>query len=313
MIKIGVLVGVNPDNVYLNQLSGDLPFRISGICTMPQQNVRIPDVLSGYPVVKDSVHLIRDSDALILLQKEFPDMENVISAVRQFKHIFFSNASLIPEKEFHTLLKLSQEANTLIRTGNPAMYNPAYSEAVHEVNNPLYLEFLRPDDGCLKTISHLKTCLMSDIEIALTLTKSQARKTQAHVITQEDGIFQLVYARVEFDNGACVSMNYTSLTPEINRKLRIFQPNCSLFINFTNFTSQKVSLNHAKQMYGPETPEPEIEYIDHGKHNNHNTLEENEIIAFAKDISTNKDRIPFFEDSYNAHVVAENIISKIQA
>ena len=313
MINIGLLIDDDTDYTYLNQLSGDLPFHISGVYHSPHLTKKLLKGFERWDQINDPSIILNESDALLILQNRRLDLGIAVSALKQFKHLFFSNASLIPEKEFQNLLKLSREANTIIRAGNQSFYQKAFYEAIKEVNNPLYFEFIRPDAFCIRNLDKLKACLMSDIELALSLSKSQVRKVQAHSVIKENGIHQLISARIEFDNGASSTLTYTTLLPEKERILKIYQPNQCLLINFSENVSQKNSVLNGQKKSSRIITKPSRNYPINKRKKAFQIEGKNELFAFAEDISKAMDRHPIYEDSFNASIVSDIILKKIQA
>jgi len=302
----------DPDKVYLDQLSEPGPFEFSGLLLVNGPGSGRQNGIPGIKKVRSIQQLTEHSDALIFLLSVPPVPETITYALKKFKHLFFSSPSLLPDPKFPEYMKLAEEANVIIRIGNPARYHPSFLEVRKRSYKPAYIEFRRTGVPDLSSRESVKASFMADIEMALCLLKGQPRKIQTQSAVSSTVDPGILYARIEFDNGSSASFTYTPLHTEHTHRMNVYQPFEHFFVDFiqNKVTRSSLSNNAKETQYASrnvisETLEPsEMETQE-------NRL--NEIQMFYQDIRQSRTSTVSSEESFLAHALTLQIHQRLFA
>ncbi|MFC1742991.1 Gfo/Idh/MocA family oxidoreductase [Candidatus Riflebacteria bacterium] len=140
-------------------------------------------------------------------------------------------------EEAEDLLQISRKTNTILEVGHVERFNSAILKIAEFINKPRYIESNRlgPFSPRVKDIGVVQDLMIHDVDIILNLVKDKIKRIDAvgiNVITDYDDI---AHAHVVFENGCIANLNASRLSDEEMRKLRIFQDD------------MYVSLDYAKQ------------------------------------------------------------------
>ena len=138
-------------------------------------------------------------------------------------------------EEALTLISLERECGTVLQVGHVERFNPAFVAVQSYVKNPMFIESHRLSQFKPRAIdvSVIHDLMIHDIDIALWLIKSPAIRIDANGVAVLTDTPDIANARIEFENGAVVNLTASRISASSMRKMRIFQKDAYLSVDFS--------------------------------------------------------------------------------
>jgi len=210
-------------------------------------------------------------------------------------------------EEADELIGLAESKGRILQVGHLERFNGALSGLETRVQQPRFIESHRlgPFSGRGTEVDVVLDLMVHDIDIILNLVNSKVEQLQAVGIPILTHSLDIANARIEFENGCIASLTASRVSKEKIRKIRIFQPDRILSIDYL---SQKLSLSKKGiPLDGKKIPEMETEEIPVQKAD----LLEAEIHSFLQSVRDRKKARVSGLDGKRALALALQIIQKI--
>lgn len=149
--------------------------------------------------------------------------------------------SLDEAEELQSLLPI----NTIVQVGHIERFNPAVL-AVEKYNiSPLFVECHRLSQFNPRgtDVSVVKDLMIHDIDIILNLVKSKVKTIEANGVGVLTDTVDIANTRITFENGCVANITASRVSLKKMRKMRIFQRNAYISIDFLNNTSEVFRLS----------------------------------------------------------------------
>lgn len=149
-------------------------------------------------------------------------------------HVLIEKPITVKLEEADQLLSLAQEKQLVLQTGHIERFNNAWVEVNRILKQPLFIEVHRLGPFLPRAASAgvVLDLMIHDIDIILNLVRSPIKQTDAVGIRVLTEFEDLANARIKFENNCVVNLTASRLTPEPQRKIRIFQPDAYISIDF---------------------------------------------------------------------------------
>jgi len=174
------------------------------------------------------------------------------------------NCHLFIEKPFTTLLQdaeeiisLANKKNLLIQIGHIERFNPVFKKFKGLKSRPLFIESQRlsPFNVRGSEIDVVLDLMIHDIDLVLHLIQHNVSDVRAVGVSVLSSSYDLVSARLSFENGTVANLTASRLSSTPLRKMRIFEKNQYYSLNFQKLkikqyitqnkkTSQNAVFNH---------------------------------------------------------------------
>ena len=200
-------------------------------------------------------------------------------------------------KDADNLLRLAAKHHSLIQVGHIERFNSAIRAIKNIIKNPRFIECHRlgPYDPRVADVGVTLDLMIHDIDIVLDLVKSPVKHIDsvgACIISKTEDIAN---ARVRFKNNAVCNLTASRVTPEVQRRIRIFQDDAYICLDYVTqtaeITTKKNSHIHHKKINITKTDslkEELSDFIDCVRHQRHPLVsgqEGREALAVALEIS----------------------------
>ncbi len=142
------------------------------------------------------------------------------------------------------LLEYANSKNVKIQVGHIERYNPALL-ALEEINiNPLFIESHRLSEFNPRgtDVSVIQDIMIHDIDIILNLIKSKIESIEANGVAIITDKIDIANARIKFKNGCVANLTASRISQKKMRKMRIFQKNAYISIDFMKNQSELFSM-----------------------------------------------------------------------
>ncbi len=155
------------------------------------------------------------------------------------------------------LVESSHKHNRILQVGHIERFNPVMRELEKRLNSPKFIEAhrLSPFPNRSMDIGVVLDVMIHDLEIILHLVNSPVVSVDAvgvPVLTHREDIAN---ARIRFENGCVANVTASRISPERMRKLRVFQGDCYLSLDYQNQSGEMFW----KSNMGIERAEVEVE------------------------------------------------------
>lgn len=277
------------------------------------------EIESSYGLKRFSTEadLIAACDAIDIVSPTTFHFATASAAVRNGKHVFVEKPMVNTVYEGEQLVKLVQESNVKLQVGHVERFNPAFQAIQHKDLQPMFIEVHRLAQFNPRgtEVSVILDLMIHDIDIVLTLVKSDVKTISASGVAVMTDTPDIANVRIEFNNGCVANLTSSRISMKKMRKIRLFQKDAYIGIDFLNKTAEIITLKGAADpnafTFDIETPNgPKPIAISNPKIKEGNAIKE-ELLAFVDAIRKNKRTVVNEIDGLRAVEVAHHILQKM--
>ena len=234
-------------------------------------------------------------------------------------HVFVEKPITTNLKEASELIQIAQNNKLVGQVGHVERFNGAFTE-VENLLNPLFIEAHRlsnyPARGT--DVSVVLDLMIHDIDIILSIVKSKVSNVFANGTKIISSTPDIANARIEFENGCVANLTSSRISLKKMRKMRIFQSDSYVSIDFDNCKSEIVSIvdyndndKYAMTIHNSDGVEKEIKIKSLDNLSKNSIIEEHN--DFANSINNKLKPKVTFETGKNALELAFKILRKIDS
>jgi predicted dehydrogenase len=141
------------------------------------------------------------------------------------------------------LIQIATARGLIIQVGHLERFNPAVVALEGKIDQPRFIESHRLSifQGRCTDVSVVLDLMIHDIDLILNLVRSEIKTVNAAGISVISGNIDIANARLEFVNGAVANVTASRISAKNERKLRLFQKDAYISIDFAN---HKITLVH---------------------------------------------------------------------
>jgi predicted dehydrogenase len=239
-------------------------------------------------------------------------------------HLFIEKPIMASEREAEEIIRLAKEKNKLLQVGHIERFNSAVLAISDVTLKPLFIESHRlasfnPRGTDVAVILDL---MIHDLDLILSLVKSKPVKIDASGVGVISDTLDIANARIQFESGCVANITASRISAKKMRKMRIFQPNSYISIDFVEGFSEIYYMDDAAPTFKNGTLAFSLGQIEAG--NKHRDIKYNklqradvnplkyELNGFIESIQANIDPLVSGEDGVAALRLAHQVISKIE-
>ncbi|MEK7702861.1 MAG: Gfo/Idh/MocA family oxidoreductase [Nitrospirota bacterium] len=231
------------------------------------------------------------------------------------KRLLVAGIDLLIEKPITTTLKEADEINKIAKengriltVGHIERFNPAFQKLSEHVTSPRFIECHRvgPFLARATDVPVVLDLMIHDIDLILSLIPSEPVHIDANgcsVITNE---IDIAHARITFENGAVANITGSRVSEERVRKIRVFQKENYLSLNFLK---QELAISSSVRVPNAEWPTLTTERYPVER----TDALKDELTAFIHAVKTQSAPAVSGEDARRALSVALQIVDIIKA
>ena len=317
MLKVGVFGVGHLGKFHLNNWKEIEGIKLVGFFDPNNEAAKQVTAEYGLKRFMDEDKLMDACDIIDVVVPTDHHFEVCMSAVRKGKHVFVEKPLTNTIEEAKQLVNMIKEANVKFQVGHVERFNPAYL-AIKDMNlNPMFIEVHRLAQFNPRgtEVSVILDLMIHDIDIILSLIKSDVKNILASGVAVMTDTPDIANVRIEFNNGCVANLTSSRISMKKMRKMRLFQKDAYLGIDFLQKKTEIIKLKHADDAnvfsFDIETP--------HGKKTiavaNPEILPANaiklELESFVNAINNNTPTVVSEIDGLLAMEVAHQILEKI--
>ena len=137
-------------------------------------------------------------------------------------------------EEADELIALAQEKARVLQVGHLERFNPAVEAMFARANRPMFIEVNRiaPFKARATDVDVTLDLMIHDLDIILALVGEDPVEVRAKGVPVLGPLADLVNARLEFPSGCVANVTASRLALKDERKMRLFQPDSYISLNF---------------------------------------------------------------------------------
>ena len=321
MIKIGVMGAGHLGRIHLKLIKEIKDYDLIGFCDPNDANAKKAMDDLGVKRFDDMNVMLNEVDAIDIVTTTLAHFECAEKAIRKGRHVFIEKPLTNTLEEGRQLIELAKEMKVKGMVGHVERFNPAFLAVQNEDLRPMFIEVHRlaqfnPRGTDVPVVLDL---MIHDIDVILHVVKSKVKKVSASGVAVISSSPDIANARIEFENGCVANLTASRISLKQMRKMRMFQKDAYISIDFLEKKSEIVRLSDARDTNNPFSMElnlgpnvapkvinfhrPEIYPINSIKM---------ELELFLESIVQDKEPPVTLLDGYNAMDVAHQVMDKIE-
>ena len=184
--------------------------------------------------------LLDDIDAVDIVATTSAHYDLVKQAFAKRKHVFVEKPITKQIWEAEELIKIAEDNKLIFQVGHIERFNPALISLEKYNLNPLFVQTDRlaqfnPRGTDVAVVLDL---MIHDIDIILSLVKSEVKSVSASGVPVVSDTLDIANARIEFENGAIANVTASRISQKKMRKMRMFQRDTYISLDFTTGVSE---------------------------------------------------------------------------
>ena len=152
--------------------------------------------------------------------------------------------------EARGIIDAARQGNALLQIGHLERFNPALLKLADDIHQPMFIEGHRisPFKERGTDVDVILDIMIHDIDIILSLVKSPIASVEAIGVPVLTDNVDLANARVRFESGCIANLTASRVSADVMRKIRIFQSNAYISIDFAKASVDIYTLEDNKQI-----------------------------------------------------------------
>ena len=209
--------------------------------------------------------ILNKVDALSIVTPTATHYSIALDCLKAGKDILIEKPITENINEADELINEAEKRGCILQVGHLERYNPAVLAASEMINKPLFVESERVSPflgkgGRGTDVDVTLDLMIHDVDIILSLIKqpvNEIRAVGADVLTDK---LDVAKAWLKFDNGCTALATVSRLSPEKQRRLKVFQKDSYILVDYMNSEVKRYFRNEggtiSSHIRKPENKEP---------------------------------------------------------
>lgn len=206
---------------------------LAGICDQDPSKKEKADEL-GCPFMTDYRQLIGKVEAVSIATPTNTHHKIAKDFLSAGIHTLIEKPITLHLEEANELIQIAREKNLLLQVGHIERHNPGLRRIGEIAKNIRFFEIHRlgPFTGRINDCGVVLDLMIHDLDIVMNLVKSEVASFDAVGINVLTPFEDIANVRIKFKNGAVANLTASRLTPEKQRKIRIFQEDAYISLDY---------------------------------------------------------------------------------
>ena len=289
MIKVGIVGVGHLGEIHLKLILSSINFDLIGFYETNQEKSDLISKKYQVKSFKSLEDLSENVQAVIISTPTIHHHEIAAFFLKNNIHVFIEKPITTNVKEANELVQLAKDNNLVGQVGHVERFNGAFTE-VENLLNPMFIEAHRlsnyPARGT--DVSVILDLMIHDIDIILSIVKSKVSNVSANGTKIISSSPDIANARIEFENGCVANLTASRISLKKMRKMRIFQSDSYISIDFDKSKSEIVSIvdydnndKYAMTIHNSDGVEKEIKIKSLENLSKNSIIEEHNDFAYA--------------------------------
>ncbi|MBK7288857.1 MAG: Gfo/Idh/MocA family oxidoreductase [Chitinophagaceae bacterium] len=248
MLKIGVFGVGHLGKFHLNNWKEITDIELIGFYEPNDDTAKEVSEKYQLPRFLDADTLMDACDAIDIVAPTNFHFEWCEKAIKKGKHVFVEKPLANTMEEARQLVKLTKESDIKFQVGHVERFNPAFLAIKDMPLNPMFIEVHRLAQFNPRgtEVSVILDLMIHDIDIILSIIKSDVKTISASGVGVMTDTPDIANVRIEFHNGCVANLTSSRISMKKMRKIRLFQKDSYIGIDFLNKKTEIIKLKEAK-------------------------------------------------------------------
>ncbi|MBK8081839.1 MAG: Gfo/Idh/MocA family oxidoreductase [Saprospiraceae bacterium] len=247
-MKIGLFGVGHLGKIHLKCLL-DSPFSLAGFYDPDDSAAKIIEEIYSIPRFLTVEKLIAAVDAVDIVCPTILHYDIALKAAMADKHVFIEKHVTETVGQAKHLMELALEHKIVMQVGHVERYNPAIIPLENKIKNPRFIEghrlaLFNPRGTDVSVVLDL---MIHDLDLVLSIVKSEVSDVAANGVCIVSSTPDICNARIEFKNGCVANLTASRISLKNMRKLRIFQDDAYISLDFLTKESQMVKIDNVSE------------------------------------------------------------------
>jgi len=193
-----------------------------------------------------------------------------LDCLEQGIHVLIEKPLTTSLEEADRLIDMATAHQAILQVGHTERFNAAVMQLAEIVVQPMFIESnrLSPFPERSTDIDVVLDVMIHDIDIILSLVQSPVKRLDAVGVPVITSKFDIANTRLEFESGCIANVTASRVSLKRERKLRIFQPQRYISLDYQAQTINVVELQHPERRFDfPDSRPMIVPYqLDIAKH-----------------------------------------------
>ncbi len=188
--------------------------------------------------------LLNNTNAVSIAATTSAHFELAKEALNSENHVFIEKPITATIQEAVELVELTEKKKLNLQVGHIERFNPGLLAIESYIKDPKFIQSdrLAPFNPRGTDVAVVLDLMIHDIDIILSLVKSEVIDVVANGVEVVSDNIDIANARIEFENGAVANVTASRISQKRMRKMRIFQKDNYLSLDFNTGASEIYSL-----------------------------------------------------------------------
>src|SRR5690606_1336858 len=244
MLRIGIFGVGHLGKFHLNNWKEISGVELVGFYDPDDDNAAAVSEKYQLPRFLDPDALINSCDAIDVVAPTNFHFEWCERAIKKGRHVFVEKPLANTMEEARQLVKLTNESGVKLQVGHVERFNPAFIALKDAELHPMFIEVHRLAQFNPRgtEVSVILDLMIHDIDIILSIVKSDVKNISASGVAVLTETPDIANVRIEFHNGCVANLTSSRISMKKMRKMRIFQKDAYLGIDFLNKKTEIIKL-----------------------------------------------------------------------
>jgi predicted dehydrogenase len=219
---------------------------LTGVFDVDAARARSVAAESGCAAFADAQTLIAAVDAVSIASNTPSHYDLVAACLKGDCHVFVEKPITETSTQAAELVQLATQRNLKLQVGHIERFNPALIAAREHMHDVRFIECHR-----LAAFKHrgadvdvVLDLMIHDLDVILSIVDSEPAEVSAMGLPVLTDKVDIANARIEFNNGAVANVTASRVSTSAQRKLRVFQAQQYMGIDFGSVSIQRVTRSH---------------------------------------------------------------------
>ena len=302
--------------IHLRLLNESSRYKLVGFYDPDQNAAKALAQSTAYTCFDSAEELIAACEVIDIVTPTLYHFEVAKKCIASGKHIFIEKPITHTVAEAEELVALATAKGIKGQVGHVERFNPAFKAVKEYLGKPMFIESHRLAEFNPRgtDVSVVLDLMIHDIDIILSVISSPIKHISASGVAVISETPDIANARIGFENGAVANLTASRISLKNMRKLRFFQKEAYLSVDFFTKKVEVVKMKDAPEepdefaliLQNAEGIKKQI-YFDPPKVNDSNAILE-ELETFAEAIENDTAPIVSLEHATKALRLAHQII-----
>lgn len=235
-IKIGVIGAGNLGQHHARVCTELANAELAWVCDSNPERAREIAARHKVPFCQDYRELLEKADAVSIVVPTTLHHQAARDALSAGKHVLVEKPITATVGQAEELIALAEQKNLRFQVGHIERFNPALKSAAEHIQDPTFLECSRLTTftGRNTDVSVVLSQMIHDIDIVLTLVKSELERVSAAGLALVSGSEDIAHAQLEFKNGCVANLTASRISGKKERQMRVFQKDSYITVDYLN-------------------------------------------------------------------------------